>query len=403
MRGGGAERGGPERRRSKRILKERDRLLRRLTAVSATSGAVLAAGAVAVPGAMPLEVSILVVVLAAFTAIYSWWFALRGGSPAPIVVGAVAGLLVAGFGGLMGGVPAASETAASGFSALAAASVAIPLAALGSYVPTVVLCVVTIAAAAVPGYFGADVGWLVLMTLMGWGAQAALGRVIELAGQRASRRIGEIARAHQTERAASEREAQRRQDARVLHDTVLATLSLLAHSGIGVGVDALRQQAGEDARLLAQLRKGQPLEGNASLAFYSPQAQDPERVIGATFEVVRQRFVKLGLEVNWHGAGRLVLPRETLDALIGALHECLENVRRHSGAEVADVTVTEDDLMVRTMVTDAGVGFDAAGVDPARLGFAESVVGRLVAVGGRARVFSSPGSGTTVMLEVPKP
>ena len=39
----------------------------------------------------------------------------------------------------------------------------------------------------------------------------------------------------------------------------------------------------------------------------------------------------------------------------------------------------------------------------ARLGYAESVVGRLNTVGGRARIFSSPGSGTTVMLEVPKP
>ena len=58
---------------------------------------------------------------------------------------------------------------------------------------------------------------------------------------------------------------------------------------------------------------------------------------------------------------------------------------------------------VGAMVTDQGHGFEPAAVDPARLGFAESVVGRLHAVGGRARVFSSPGSGTTVLLEVPKP
>ena len=54
------------------------------------------------------------------------------------------------------------------------------------------------------------------------------------------------------------------------------------------------------------------------------------------------------------------------------------------------------------MVTDAGIGFNLGEVDPARLGFAESVVGRLREVGGNARLFSSPGSGTTVVLEVPK-
>ena len=36
------------------------------------------------------------------------------------------------------------------------------------------------------------------------------------------------------------------------------------------------------------------------------------------------------------------------------------------------------------------------------VGFTESIVARLRDVGGNARLFSSPGSGTTVVLEVPK-
>jgi signal transduction histidine kinase len=54
------------------------------------------------------------------------------------------------------------------------------------------------------------------------------------------------------------------------------------------------------------------------------------------------------------------------------------------------------------MITDAGVGFTLDDVDSARLGFKESVVGRLKEVGGHARLFSAPGSGTTVVLEVPR-
>ena len=65
----------------------------------------------------------------------------------------------------------------------------------------------------------------------GWGLTASLALALNAAIARASARIDEVGRAHQAERLASELEARQRQDARVLHDTVLATLSLLAHSG----------------------------------------------------------------------------------------------------------------------------------------------------------------------------
>jgi signal transduction histidine kinase len=91
-----------------------------------------------------------------------------------------------------------------------------------------------------------------------------------------------------------------------------------------------------------------------------------------------------------------------LDAFLLSLSECLENVRRHAEVGSADVTITEDDQTVRAMVTDSGVGFDLQSVDVGRLGLAESVIARINDVGGKVRLFSSPGSGTTVVLEVPK-
>jgi signal transduction histidine kinase len=110
----------------------------------------------------------------------------------------------------------------------------------------------------------------------------------------------------------------------------------------------------------------------------------------------------MGLEVSWHGTGQVLLPSEVLDAFLLALAECLENVRRHSGVTDAHVTITDDETTVRAMVTDAGVGFNLSDVDAARMGLKESVMGRLNEVGGRARLFSSAGAGTTVVLEVPK-
>ena len=236
--------------------------------------------------------------------------------------------------------------------------------------------------------------------VMGWAIAIVFGYWVGASVPRAARRIHSIGRAHRAERQASETEAQRRQSARLLHDTVLATLTLLAHSGLGVSADALRIQAGDDARLLRQLRLGGTPVPQSSEHYNLEPVE--ESALGHTLESVKQRFGRMGLEVSWHGTGQVLLPSDVLDAFLLALAECLENVRRHSGVTDAHVTITDDDTTVRAMVTDAGVGFSLTDIDAARLGFKDSVVGRLKEVGGNARLFSSPGAGTTVVLEVPR-
>ncbi|AWB95025.1 histidine kinase [Agromyces badenianii] len=384
----------------KRIHKERDRLLRRLARVSGLSGALGALACLLVPattsGVELVIASLLTLAAGTFIALYT----VRGAVFAALVAVACSITLIS----VLGAAPVISPSAVAAMAITAsvtASSVAIPLIVRPNG-PFIVLGLVaaTLVAIGIIAITGHEMTTVAIGALMGWAANVAIGIWLDRAISAASERINEVGRAHEAERLASEFESQQRQDARVLHDTVLATLSLLAHSGVGVGASALRQQAGDDARLLKQLRLGAPLD-RGSTAIFSPESDDES--LGVTFESVRQRFARMGLDVNWHGAGRLALPRDTLDALIGALGECLENVRRHSGVTQADVTVSDDDRTVRAMVTDAGTGFEPVEVDGARLGYAESVVGRLSTVGGRARIFSSPGSGTTVMLEVPKP
>jgi signal transduction histidine kinase len=237
-------------------------------------------------------------------------------------------------------------------------------------------------------------------TLAGWVITLIIGLWVTVGVQRALQRIESIGRAHHLERQASETEAQRRQGARLLHDTVLATLTLLAHSGVGVSEPALREQAAEDARLLRQLRLGStPMPQFSGTYSLEPVG---ETALGTTLESVKQRFLRMGLSVRWHGSGQVLLPSDVLDAFLLALAECLENVRRHAGVDEADVTITQTDDRLRAVVTDAGVGFDPDTVSAESLGFTESVVARLRDVGGDARVFSVPGSGTTVFLEVPR-
>ncbi|MGN6742734.1 MAG: sensor histidine kinase [Amnibacterium sp.] len=401
-----------------RILKQRDRLLAesaRLIGLTSTVVAflLLVLGGTALPSV--LIVLPLFVVLAACqfqmgrTKNVEWPIASIVLGLATIVLlrsetaGAFAGWTgVAGTGTLP--LPVSDAMRVLGSASTGAASVLLTislgrmLVLVGAFTTTMVTVVVVFA--------GSDlIGLAALSTVVGWSGLVAAGAVLSAGLLRAARRVSSIGRAHRSERQASETEAQRRQGARLLHDTVLATLTLLAHSGVGVSREALRRQAGDDARLLRQLRlSAAPLSMNAAPTATGEDGGAPGAGTepGDSLETVRKRFERLGLDVSWHGASAVSLAPGKLDAFLLALGECLENVRRHSGVNEAHVTITDDETTVRALVTDNGVGFEPAAVPAGKLGYRESIVGRLTEMGGNARVFSAQGSGTTVVLEVPR-
>jgi signal transduction histidine kinase len=387
------------------ISKERDRLLQRSARVYGLSFTAVAAVCFVLPGALPLPallivLSLLVILAAAQVALgiarTLWWplLALVAGNGAVVAIALLA-------------VPP-SAAASLGLLHLGAASLPSTALVLATTAPRIAILAVG-ALGGVGAVVFAELGDPPTAlrnggtVLVGWGLAALITVWINAGVPQVAKRIASIGRAHRAERQASELEAQRRQSARLLHDTVLATLTLLAHSGVGVKPQALRDQAADDARLLRQLRLGTaPQLAEATETGTIPLVSPDDTVLGTTLESVKQRFGRMGLTVSWHGTGQVLLPSHALDAFLLALAECLENVRRHSGVTEAHVTITDDAKMVRALVTDAGVGFDIADIDEAKLGFAESVVGRLREVGGNARLFSAPGSGTTVALEVPR-
>lgn len=385
-----------------RILKERDRFLAIIARSVGLMASLAALLCLSLPGSMPLPLYAVAVALIVAMAAAQWF--LPKGSPVPWTI------LIALFGVLLILLPNATGTAMNVATLTtlgvvaggAVASVAIVLGATPRFYGLVagLFAVTTFSVVATQFQTSSLEPEPVALTLAGWAVCAICGAWLGRTITQTLRRIESMSRAYHTERQASETEARRRQGARLLHDTVLATLTLLAHSGVGVSADALRQQAAEDAALLRQLRLGYTPTPTSS-GDYKLQPVE-ESTLGNTLRSVKQRFERLGLEVNWHGTGHVLLPGDILDAFLLALAECLENVRRHAQVNEAHVTITDDDTTVRAMVTDAGVGFTLDSIDSERLGFTESIVARLRDVGGNARLFSSPGSGTTVVLEVPK-
>jgi signal transduction histidine kinase len=384
------------------IAKERDRLLQRAARSYGLSFTVVSLVCLSIPGSIELVPYLLCLPLYLLIGTCQVQWASRR-SLAWMLPVQVAGLTVVVLATVVspGGPSPAGVSAITQLTAASLASSAITLtteplrrvALFGSF--AVVTAVTTMLLAP----YQAPLHTVALLSL-GWTLASVIGFWISAGVPRAARRIASIGRAHRAERQASETEAQRRQSARLLHDTVLATLTLLAHSGVGVAPAALRQQAADDARLLRQLRLGATPTPQSSGTYNLNPVAEP--VLGTTLQSVKQRFGGMGLDVSWHGTGQVLLPGDVLDAFLLALAECLENVRRHSGVTEAHVTITDDETTVRAMITDSGVGFELDDVDSARLGLKESVVGRLKEVGGRARLFSSPGSGTTVVLEVPR-
>ena len=382
------------------IAKERDRLLQRSARFIGLGSTAVALVCFSVPGVLHLTTLLSALPLFIVLTVSLYRVGVNQ-SLVWIVLGMLSGLGILVVVQLPGESQASPSlgTAIVPLAAGAIASFAVVLtASIGRLILLVVgfIATVVLAELAIPGTVSVQDAEIVT----GWVLAAVFGSWLSASIPRAARRIYSIGRAHRAERQASETEAQRRQGARLLHDTVLATLTLLAHSGVGVAASALQQQASEDARLLRQLRLGAtPVPQSSGVYKLEPVE---ETALGTTLESVKQRFGRMGLEVSWHGTGQVLLPSDVLDAFLLALAECLENVRRHAGVTDAHVTITDDESTVRAMVTDAGVGFNISDIDEARLGFKDSVVARLKDVGGNARLFSSPGAGTTVVLEVPK-
>ena len=77
------------------------------------------------------------------------------------------------------------------------------------------------------------------------------------------------------------------------------------------------------------------------------------------------------------------------------------NAARHGGGQVSVYAEAEDGT-AEVFVRDRGDGFDLTSVPEDRHGLRESVIGRMERNGGTATVRSTPGTGTEVVLRIPR-
>jgi PAS domain S-box-containing protein len=214
-------------------------------------------------------------------------------------------------------------------------------------------------------------------------------------------------------------ENERRHVARELHDEAGQALASLKY-----GLRQLKQQAADPAAVLEAVGNLSSvtdvvLENLHRLAVdLRPAALDHLGLVVALRDHLTKLSQQVGLEGRLEAIGfdQKRLPAEVETTLYRVAQEALTNIVRHAQATQVDLLLHACAASVRLTIEDNGVGFDPAAVassnymgpshmgpnhmGPDRLGLV-GMRERCDMLGGRLTVESTPGSGTTLVVELP--
>ena len=254
---------------------------------------------------------------------------------------------------------------------------------------------------------GAAVLLLVVGLVHGWGRRVLYGR--------AASADADLDRADQAAReryAGLRRNIERREHERLLHDTILNTLTAVARGSGDAGAEVVTRCRQDVALMEAALGGADDLAADSGRP-----AGDLLREVRGVVTDMRARGLTVHLEIDEAGeaddgdAAGAAIPAGVSTAISNAVREALSNVAEHAGTGEAWVSVRRTapgpeaghQGRLRVAVRDQGTGFDLALVDQARLGLRRSITERVAEYGGQASVRSEPGQGTEVSFSWPAP
>ena len=183
--------------------------------------------------------------------------------------------------------------------------------------------------------------------------------------------------------------------AAIVHDTVLSDLTSIMNAD-GPLDERARSRFRADVATLsdsAWLRESAEVDAAPPL----------DAALRNAFEALVSDFQWRGLSVDVTGDSTEIIrvSPEAASSLMLAVRACLDNVLDHAQSSSAQLVVSTTAAAVTVMVIDQGVGFDPRSIADDRLGLRSSVEARIRAHGGSVRVWSTPGSGTSVLISVP--
>jgi two-component system, NarL family, sensor histidine kinase DevS len=196
-------------------------------------------------------------------------------------------------------------------------------------------------------------------------------------------------------RVVAAQELERKRLARELHDeTGQALTSIL------LGLKPLEER-GADVAAVRELVVSTLQDVRRLAVELRPSALDDFGLVAALERLVDTFGEQTGIAVDMEARlGDARLAGEVETALYRIVQEALTNVVKHAGATHVSVVLTRKGDTVAAVVEDDGQGFDSDTTREEGLGLA-GMRERVEIVGGRLRIESAPGSGTTLAAEVP--
>jgi len=194
-------------------------------------------------------------------------------------------------------------------------------------------------------------------------------------------------------------ELERRRLARELHDQTGQELT-----SVLLGLKAVEEAKSdtERAEALAAVREQvvETLHDVRRLAVeLRPKALDDFGLVPA-LELLRDTFAgQTGMRVDLESQIRERLATNVETALYRIIQEALTNIVKHAQASAVSIVLARSGGGITAVIEDDGRGFtpDGGGEGLGLLGMGE----RLALLGGKLKVESSPGAGTTIVAEVP--
>jgi signal transduction histidine kinase len=183
--------------------------------------------------------------------------------------------------------------------------------------------------------------------------------------------------------------------AALMHDTILSHLAAIASSSDGALTASQKEHIERDLKILV----GQEWLSGGEQGATADGTDERASPLRQAISEVRAD----GLEVIGTGdfASVMRLSPEQATALGLAAKQCLVNVIKHSGVMKAEVAVYASADEVSVMIIDAGRGFSDSAVGSDRLGLRASVQDRIQSEGGMVQVWSTPGAGTSILIQLP--
>ncbi len=142
------------------------------------------------------------------------------------------------------------------------------------------------------------------------------------------------------------------------------------------------------------------LEARRLISGVRPPALDESGIVAAVANLIEDRGHTGGAKVEFHSKIRCRLAPVLENVIYRIIQEGLSNALRHSQSKEVRVSLLQRGDKVRIEIRDWGVGFQPDSAREDRFGLA-GIRQRAHLLGGKCRIISQPGQGTSVLVVLP--